>query len=85
MLTVGIPIDTVPVGAIQVDPVPVDVQRSLTDTDPVGVGGLPVNDGPESNRGRPCPLCEEPMVRRHCKYVCPRHGVVYDCSDTFYR
>ncbi|MFW5919654.1 MAG: HVO_2523 family zinc finger protein [Halanaeroarchaeum sp.] len=34
--------------------------------------------------GRPCPLCEEPMVRRHCKYVCPRHGVVYDCSDTFY-
>jgi len=24
------------------------------------------------------------MYRRHCKYVCPKHGVVYDCSDTFY-
>ena len=34
--------------------------------------------------GRPCPLCEEPMYHRHCKYVCPQHGVVYDCSDTFY-
>jgi len=34
--------------------------------------------------GRPCPLCGESMVRRHCKYVCPRHGVVYDCADTFY-
>jgi hypothetical protein len=34
--------------------------------------------------GRPCPICEEPMYSRHCKYVCPQHGVVYDCSDTFY-
>jgi len=34
--------------------------------------------------GRPCPLCETPMYHRHCKYVCPAHGVVYDCSDTFY-
>lgn len=34
--------------------------------------------------GRPCPLCETPMYHRHCKYVCPQHGVVYDCSDTFY-
>jgi len=24
------------------------------------------------------------MYRRHCKYVCPSHGVVFDCSDTFY-
>jgi len=24
------------------------------------------------------------MIHRHCKYVCPVHGVVYDCSDTFY-
>jgi len=30
------------------------------------------------------PLCETPMYHRHCKYVCPAHGVVYDCSDTFY-
>ncbi|MFC7139561.1 HVO_2523 family zinc finger protein [Halosimplex aquaticum] len=34
--------------------------------------------------GRPCPRCERPMIHRHCKYVCPEHGVVYDCSDTFY-
>ncbi|WP_089384108.1 HVO_2523 family zinc finger protein [Halorubrum vacuolatum] len=38
-------------------------------------------DGPG---GRPCPLCGTPMYHRHCKYVCPSHGVVYDCSDTFY-
>jgi len=24
------------------------------------------------------------MYHRHCKYVCPAHGVVYDCADTFY-
>ncbi|MEF8776432.1 MAG: HVO_2523 family zinc finger protein [Haloarculaceae archaeon] len=35
-------------------------------------------------RGRPCPLCGADMTHRHCEYVCPRHGVVYDCSDTFY-
>ena len=40
-------------------------------------------DTPASG-GRPCPICEEPMYSRHCKYVCPQHGVVYDCSDTFY-
>ncbi|WP_135829366.1 HVO_2523 family zinc finger protein [Halorussus halobius] len=34
--------------------------------------------------GRPCPVCGEPLYSRHCKYVCPQHGVVYDCSDTFY-
>ena len=34
--------------------------------------------------GRPCPLCAEPMFRRHCKYVCPNHGVVMDCGDTFW-
>ncbi|MFC7323175.1 HVO_2523 family zinc finger protein [Halorubrum rutilum] len=34
--------------------------------------------------GRPCPRCGTPMYHRHCKYVCPAHGVVYDCSDTFY-
>jgi hypothetical protein len=38
----------------------------------------------ETPPGRPCPLCERPMARRHCKYVCPEHGVVYDCSDTFW-
>jgi hypothetical protein len=34
--------------------------------------------------GRPCPRCDRPMTHRHCKYVCPEHGVVYDCADTFY-
>jgi len=24
------------------------------------------------------------MYHRHCKYVCPQHGVVFDCADTFY-
>ena len=44
------------------------------------------DDGTEvSHGGRPCPRCGEPMIHRHCKYVCPVHGVVYDCSDTFYR
>lgn len=38
----------------------------------------------EAVRGRPCPLCGASMARRHCKYVCPEHGVVYDCSDTFW-
>jgi len=31
-----------------------------------------------------CPQCAAAMHRRHCKYVCPNHGVVYDCSDTFW-
>ncbi len=39
---------------------------------------------PDETGGRPCPRCETPMYHRHCKYVCPAHGVVYDCSDTFY-
>lgn len=34
--------------------------------------------------GRPCPVCEEAMYHRHCKYVCPNHGVIMDCADTFY-
>jgi hypothetical protein len=34
--------------------------------------------------GRPCPMCDARMYERHCKYVCPNHGVVYDCADTFY-
>lgn len=28
-------------------------------------------------------MCETVMYRRHCKYVCPHHGVVVDCSDPF--
>jgi uncharacterized paraquat-inducible protein A len=33
--------------------------------------------------GRRCPRCETPLYRRHCKYVCPQHGVLVDCSDPF--
>ena len=34
--------------------------------------------------GRPCPICEAAMYKRHCKYVCPQHGVIMDCADTFW-
>jgi uncharacterized Zn finger protein (UPF0148 family) len=33
--------------------------------------------------GRSCPICDAPTFERHCKYVCPQHGVVVDCSDPF--
>lgn len=33
--------------------------------------------------GRGCPRCDRQVQRRHCKIVCPAHGVVYDCSDPF--
>jgi hypothetical protein len=39
---------------------------------------------PTPTGGRPCPMCDETLYRRHCKYVCPNHGVVMDCSDTFH-
>lgn len=40
----------------------------------------------ESSRGEgpQCPICDETLRSRHCKYVCPLHGVIYDCSDTFW-
>ncbi|WP_280586887.1 HVO_2523 family zinc finger protein [Halorubrum sp. Boch-26] len=47
-------------------------------------GRKPTREAVADSGGRPCPLCETPMYHRHCKYVCPAHGVVYDCSDTFY-
>lgn len=37
----------------------------------------------EAGCGPPCPFCEASMYKRHCKYVCPQHGVVVDCSDPF--
>lgn len=30
-----------------------------------------------------CPRCEAALFKRHCKYVCPQHGVITDCSDPF--
>jgi predicted RNA-binding Zn-ribbon protein involved in translation (DUF1610 family) len=46
--------------------------------------GDTASDTASDTGGRPCPQCDRPMIHRHCKYVCPEHGVVYDCSDTFY-
>lgn len=44
-------------------------------------------DGTATSRtgdGPTCPRCEGTLRKRHCKYVCPQHGVVFDCSDTFW-
>lgn len=49
-------------------------------------GDTTADDSRESDRaaGAPrCPHCEAPMYKRHCKYVCPQHGVILDCSDPF--
>jgi len=43
-----------------------------------------MGDDASGDGGRPCPRCGTPLYRRHCKYVCPQHGVVMDCSDTFW-
>jgi hypothetical protein len=48
---------------------------------PAGVQAASVS---EETNGRPCPVCDEQLFRRHCKYVCPNHGVVMDCGDTFW-
>ncbi|MFB6353344.1 MAG: HVO_2523 family zinc finger protein [Halobacteriales archaeon] len=34
--------------------------------------------------GPACPVCGAPLRAQHCKYVCPNHGVVLDCSDSFW-
>ena len=42
-------------------------------------------DAPEGDGGGGprCPRCGASLVARHCKYVCPNHGVVVDCADPF--
>ncbi|WP_440771366.1 HVO_2523 family zinc finger protein [Natronorubrum sp. DTA28] len=42
-------------------------------------------DGPnvDSSGAPTCPHCGEPLYKRHCKYVCPQHGPIIDCSDPF--
>ncbi|SEH14578.1 hypothetical protein SAMN04487967_1668 [Natronorubrum sediminis] len=40
--------------------------------------------GSNSSGGPRCPRCESELFKRHCKYVCPQHGVVFDCADTFW-
>jgi len=64
----------------QTDTTTPESNTSKTDTGTTARNGGRTDD----RRGRPCPLCESPMYHRHCKYICPSHGVVYDCSDTFY-
>jgi hypothetical protein len=60
-------------------------EQGGTSEDDAGPGGSSAAEADQTESGgRPCPICEEPMYSRHCKYVCPQHGVVYDCSDTFY-
>ncbi|AGB39508.1 HVO_2523 family zinc finger protein [Natronococcus occultus] len=43
------------------------------------------DDGATAESASPptCPHCRAPLYSRHCKYVCPQHGVVIDCSDPF--
>ena len=60
---------------------PATVSGRMTDGDGDGSASA---EAPAGRGGRPCPRCGTPMYHRHCKYVCPAHGVVYDCSDTFY-
>ncbi|MFC7136550.1 HVO_2523 family zinc finger protein [Halobaculum litoreum] len=48
------------------------------------MGDADETTGESVKRTRPCPYCGTAMVHRHCEYVCPRHGVVFDCSDPFY-
>ncbi len=43
----------------------------------------PTRNEDAGSGGPRCPFCEAPMYKRHCKYVCPQHGVVIDCSDPF--
>ena len=38
----------------------------------------------EDEGGPTCPMCEAHLFKRHCKYVCPQHGVIMDCSDNFW-
>ncbi|MDQ2051346.1 HVO_2523 family zinc finger protein [Natronolimnohabitans sp. A-GB9] len=37
----------------------------------------------DSSGAPTCPHCGEPLYKRHCKYVCPQHGPIIDCSDPF--
>ena len=41
------------------------------------------DDADDERGGRSCPMCGTGMYKRHCKYVCPQHGVIIDCSDPF--
>ena len=61
-----------------------DEARAAEDGDGSDRGSSSTEGGEGPVGGRPCPRCERPMYSRHCKYVCPEHGVIFDCADTFY-
>lgn len=54
------------------------------DTDGGAGSDADADAGVETVEGRPCPYCGASMRHVHCEYVCPAHGVVMDCSDTFF-
>lgn len=49
-----------------------------------GDDSTPAGAAERSEHGRPCPQCGATLIHRHCEYVCPNHGVIMDCADTFY-
>ena len=73
-----------------------EMSRDASETDETGKSGEPdgatesvETDRPgaaaeRSEHGRPCPQCGATLIHRHCEYVCPNHGVIMDCADTFY-
>ena len=48
-----------------------------------GQGSGPTDEPGGENGARTCPVCGARLYGRHCKYVCPQHGVVIDCADPF--
>ncbi|GAA0192811.1 hypothetical protein GCM10009000_002100 [Halobacterium noricense] len=72
-------------GGWAVDAVAVERRRTVRTALSSRHDGPNVSEPEESTkRTRPCPYCGASMVHRHCEYVCPQHGVVFDCSDPFY-
>ncbi|WP_436343998.1 HVO_2523 family zinc finger protein [Natronorubrum sp. FCH18a] len=54
------------------------------DDDGDGAGADPTGGfGADSSGAPTCPHCDAPLYKRHCKYVCPQHGPIIDCSDPF--
>ncbi|QRV14821.1 HVO_2523 family zinc finger protein [Haloterrigena salifodinae] len=51
---------------------------NAAETDADGGGATARSSGPT------CPHCDGELFKRHCKYVCPQHGVIFDCADTFW-
>jgi len=62
------------------------VGADVSDRNPEGGDGRNgPGETPEAGAGgRRCHRCGTPLYHRHCKYVCPNHGVVMDCADTFF-